>query len=110
MIDMRLRSERLLRESSDPSVAVLLVDVILGYNAHQDPAGALVPAIMAAREAATAAGRSLPSIVHLCGTSLDPQDLDGQRHQLQDAGCFVFDSNVQAALAAAWIAREAGAA
>src|SRR5699024_6864164 len=52
MIDTRLRSERILREAKDPQVAVLLMDVVIGYGSHEDPAGSLLPAIQEAKETA----------------------------------------------------------
>ncbi len=41
MIDNDLRIRRLLQEAGDPEVAVILLDVVLGYGAHPDPAGEL---------------------------------------------------------------------
>ena len=38
MIDLRLRNERMLEEAADPQVAVILLDVVLGYGSHPDPA------------------------------------------------------------------------
>ena len=43
MIDLRLRNERMLEEAADPQVAVILLDVVLGYGSHPDPAGEIVP-------------------------------------------------------------------
>ena len=45
MIDPRLRNEHLRAAGADPSTAVVLLDVVLGYGAHADPAGELVGAI-----------------------------------------------------------------
>ena len=42
MIDFRTRCERIVQEASRPEVGVLLLDVILGYGAHPDPAAELV--------------------------------------------------------------------
>jgi FdrA protein len=44
MIDPEPRAERLLEEAKDPAVGVLLIDVVLGYGAHPDPASVLAPA------------------------------------------------------------------
>src|SRR5439155_176797 len=49
MIDGRVRREWIDREGRDAGTAVLLVDVVLGYGAHRDPAGEIVPAIRAGR-------------------------------------------------------------
>ncbi len=52
MIDNDLRIRRLLQEASDPQVSVIMLDVVLGYGAHPDPASELAPAIHQARQAA----------------------------------------------------------
>jgi len=44
MIDHDLRIRRLMQEASDPEVAVVVLDVVLGYGAHPDPASELGPA------------------------------------------------------------------
>ncbi|MES0362277.1 MAG: acyl-CoA synthetase FdrA, partial [Anaerolineales bacterium] len=43
MLDNDLRLRRLEVEASDPQVAVILLDVVLGYGAHPDPASELAP-------------------------------------------------------------------
>ena len=48
MMDNDLRIRRLEKEAADPEVAVILLDVVLGYGAHPDPASELAPAIAAA--------------------------------------------------------------
>src|SRR5205085_2468359 len=45
MIDHRLRNDRLQQEAADAEVAVLLMDVVLGYGSHSDPAAEMMPAI-----------------------------------------------------------------
>jgi len=45
MIDPGLRNERFRREAADPGTGVVLLDVVLGYGAHPDPAGELAPLI-----------------------------------------------------------------
>ncbi len=102
MIDQRLRNERLAREAADPEVAVILLDVVLGYGAHADPAAELVPAIRAAR--AAAAGRELAFVGFVCGTERDPQGLARQAAALREAGVILAQSNAHAARVAAAIA------
>jgi FdrA protein len=97
MIDLAVRAERLVAEAADPQVAVLLLDVVLGYGAHPDPAGGLAPAIRAARARAEAAGRTLPIIASICGTAGDPQHLDQQQRTLTEAGVILAPSNAAAA-------------
>jgi FdrA protein len=109
MLDPDTRLQRLLREAEDPEVAVILLDVVLGYGAHANPAGALVPVIRDARARARAAGRWLCVVTSVCGTEDDPQGYDDQVAQLIDAGVLVQSSNAQAAHLAGLIAQAAGA-
>jgi FdrA protein len=103
MIDPTLRNDRVLQDAADPETACLLIDVVLGYGAHDDPAGALVPVLQEARSIAEAAGRTVPVVISLCGTEGDPQRLSAQAAALQEAGAVVYTSNAAAALAAAKI-------
>ncbi len=101
MIDPTLRLQYLTRAAEDPETAVILLDIVLGFCAQQNPAAAYAPAIALARNKAKAAGRSLPVIISLCGTEGDPQRLSLQRTALEAAGALVYESNEAAALAAA---------
>ncbi|MFL5735683.1 MAG: acyl-CoA synthetase FdrA [Chloroflexia bacterium] len=106
MIDMTTRAERILTEAADPEVAVLLLDVVLGYGSHPDPVGALSQTIKEARRRATSNGRTLAVVAHVCGTEGDPQGLEKQRQALSEVGVIVAPSNAAAArLAAAIVAR-----
>ena len=93
MMDNDLRIRRLDLEASDPDVAVILLDVVLGYGAHPDPAGELAPAISRARAEAEDAERYLEVVTVVTGTDEDPQDLKSQVQQLEEAGAFVYTSN-----------------
>ena len=104
MIDPTLRLEMLADQAVDPSVRVVLVDVVLGYAADPDPAGTLAPAIAAAIASARTAGRNLSVVVGLCGTASDPQDRHRQANALVGAGAIVFASTAEAARAAVLIA------
>lgn len=104
MIDCAQRIERLLQEAQDPTVAVIVLDVVLGYGSHPDPAGALVPAITEARAIAKQADRHLAIVGFVCGTEEDPQRLSEQNRKLLDAGVLVTTSSTSAARLAADIA------
>jgi succinyl-CoA synthetase alpha subunit len=107
MIDPRLRVEKILEAAADPEVAVVLLDVVLGYGSHVDPGGALAPAIREAEAVARKAGRGLAVVASVCGTATDPQDLLRQEATLADAGVLLAPSNAQAAILAARIANRA---
>lgn len=97
MIDPALRLQRLQQESEDPTVGVILLDVVLGYGADRDPAASLAPAIAAARERAVKAGRYLSVVGSVCGTEEDVQDLQAQEDAFLEAGMIVQGSNARAA-------------
>jgi len=76
----------------DPAVMVILLDVVLGYGAYQDPAGALLETI------ATVPAESRPLIVaSVCGTDADPQNRSAQVSSLAQQGVVVANSNAEAA-------------
>ena len=104
MIDFRLRNERILAEARDAEVAVILLDVVLGYGAHPDPAAELAPVLEKARALARKAGRKLALVGFVCGTEDDPQGLARQEHALRAAGMVLTGSNAQAARLAGAIA------
>jgi len=110
MIDFRLRNERIVDEARDPETAVILLDLVLGYGSHHDPAGAIAPAIEEALQIAREHGRPLPIVASVCGTDRDPQELDRQEEQLRALGVTVLASNAEAALLAGRIAAEAARA
>ena len=96
MIDPSLRLERIAVEGDDPTCAVLLLDLILGFGSHADPADELAAAIASARQAAAAGGHELAVVVSLIGVESDPQGLSACAKTLQASGASVFVSNAQA--------------
>jgi succinyl-CoA synthetase alpha subunit len=110
MIDVRTRIERIAMEASDPSVAAVVLDIVLGYGSHPDPAGALAPALANAKAGAARDGRHLPVIVFVCGTEDDPQCLSRQQEALHAAGALVVADSTTAARVAGAIVVEANRA
>ena len=102
MIDGGVRREWIDKEGRDAGTAVLLLDVVLGYGAHPDPAGEVLPAVRAVRER-----RPMAVVGSVCGTDADPQSRAAQVERLRGAGVVVMESNAQAARLAAAIARRA---
>jgi FdrA protein len=93
MMDNTLRIQRLLQEAEDPEVAVIVLDLVLGYGSHANPAGELAPAIEEALARAKQAGRHLEIMAVVVGTDEDPQDTDGQIQMLQSAGASLVDTS-----------------
>jgi FdrA protein len=95
MIDPELRNELLAKVLADPAVGLVLLDLVIGYGAHPDPAGLVADAIGSA-----SAGR--PEVIaSITGTDGDPQGYSRQKARLESAGVRVAASNAQAAMLAA---------
>jgi FdrA protein len=104
MIDQTARIDRLLKEAADPSVRVILLDVVIGWGAHADPASELAKAIIQAKRIAAKGKKTLGIIGFVCGTELDPQVLAKQEAILQSAGMVLAGNSANAAwLAAQWV-------
>ncbi len=106
MIDNDLRIRRILQEAQDPETAVIMLDVVLGYGAHPDPAGELGEAVRKAKALAEQEGRSLAVLASVTGTEEDPQGLGDQVQKLERAGVVVCASNAEAARLAAKVVDE----
>ena len=93
MMDNELRIRRLLEEAADPAVAVIMLDVVIGYGSHADPASELAPAVAKSYEIAKKASRHLEIVAVVTGTDDDPQGLRNQISQMEKAGTWVSTSN-----------------
>ena len=103
MIDQRLRLERIAQEYEDPDTAVILLDVVLGYGAHINPAAEIADAIAECRRKHTGNAHHVIFVASVCGTAGDPQNLSQQEATLQEAGVLLAPSNAAAARLAAAI-------
>ncbi|HEU5002001.1 MAG TPA: protein FdrA [Actinomycetota bacterium] len=98
MIDPAARADRIAAAADDPAVGAVLIDVVLGYGSHPDPAAVLAPAC-------AAAGRGGAVVVaYVLGTEADPQRRSAQEAALGAAGCLLAPTAARAALMAAAIA------
>ncbi|WYJ83930.1 hypothetical protein IGL98_003053 [Enterococcus sp. DIV0840] len=100
MIDPSNRIARFTEEAADPTVGVILMDFVLGYGAHPDPVGVMVPAMKAAKERAAAEGRHLEIIGYVLGTDLDKQNINEQVEKLTSIGATYASSSQNAGLLA----------
>lgn len=95
MIDPELRNTYLTDALRDPRTAVVLIDLVIGYGAHADPAR------LVAQTVASVKKRRAMVIASVTGTEHDPQGYTRQVARLRAAGVLVTRSNAQAALLAA---------
>ena len=110
MIDPSLRDARIREEVADPTTAVVLFDVVLGYGSAADPTAGLIGVIGSAKAKAQAAGRRVAFIGYVCGTDQDPQNRAAIVASLKSAGVFVASSNAEAAVWSAAIISDRKAA
>ena len=89
MIDNDLRIRRMKQEAAASEVGMILFDVVLGEGSHLDPAGELAPVIKEIREQRLET-RDLEFVAIVIGTDDDPQNIQSQISQLQEAGVVVF--------------------
>lgn len=71
-------------------IGIIILDIVLGYGAHPDPAAEIIPVI-------SGISADIPIICHVLGTSKDPQNADTVAEKLRDAGAKVFSSHLAAA-------------
>lgn len=86
MIDNDLRIRRMKQEAADAEVGMILFDVVLGEGSHLNPTGELVPAIREIQ----ASRKDIEFVAIVIGTDDDPQNLQSQISQLEEAGVTVF--------------------
>ncbi len=103
MIDPTIRRLRLVEESQDPEVGVIMMDFVLGYGSNPDPVGAVLKEIGQVKATARKSSRYLSIVTHVCGTKRDPQGYDESIRKLEKAGALVFPTNALAAIASAQI-------
>lgn len=101
MIDPTFRNDRIVLEAKDKETAVILLDFVLGYGAHADPAGIALMAI----EEAKVISPNIIIVAHVCGSENDFQGLQKQKDTLTSAGVILANSNAQAARIASEVIR-----
>jgi FdrA protein len=87
MIDPELRNDHIATALADSAVGVILLDVVLGYGSHPDPAGVLLDEKLS--------GKTV--VASVTGTEGDPQVRSRQVARLREAGVLVAPSNAHAA-------------
>jgi FdrA protein len=101
MIDPTLRNSLIDKEFDNPTTAVILLDVVLGYGSHLHPAEQLAQVVDKARDRIRVQGRDLAVVCSVCGVDADPQPRQAVIDQLNAAGIVVMPTNAQAARLAA---------
>ena len=105
-IDPSVRQPAFLKEASDPSVAVILMDMILSAPGPLNPSDAIANDIRKAIAMAEQRGGKLAVVASVLGTDKDFQNVHKQEEILREAGVLVCQTNYQAALLAGEIIRQ----
>jgi len=92
MIDPSTRNDRF-DTDIDEMTAVILVDVVLGYGSHEDPASEVANSIRKVRERLNL---NFFAVASITGTKGDPQGFNSSKKVLEEAGIIVMPSNAQA--------------
>jgi len=98
MIDPAARREIMREQAFGADVAAVLIDVVLGYGSHDDPAREI------AGTCADIVASGAAVVAYVLGTPGDPQGFEAQRRVLRDAGAIVTQTAAEAARAGAAIA------
>jgi len=106
MIDPSVRDAALDGALADASVAVVLLDLVLGFGAHGDPAGHLARRFEGRPDGGPDGGPII--VVSVTGTEDDPQPRSAQVATLERVGVLVAPSNAQAAELALALAGHTG--
>jgi len=101
MIDYSLRNRKILQEAQDSNVAVILLDVVLGYGSNMDPGAELAPIIKQIR-------KQVIVIASITGTNNDPQNRQKVAAELAEAGAIIMSNNAAACLLAAEVIKKLG--
>lgn len=97
MIDPKARNAMIVEESKRPDVAVILLDVVLGYGSADD-----------VLEGLEGISKGPVLVASVCGTPKDKQNSDTVKAGLEKMGMTVFDSSGQAAAYAGELMKGAG--
>ena len=101
MLEPAVRESHFDKALSDPDVAVILLDVVLGFGAHREPAQTLVECL-----SRRAAEHEATVIAYVLGTDGDPQVRTRQEAFLKAAGVTLAKTNADAARLAASLVNE----
>lgn len=92
MIDNDLRVRRIKQEAADPTVGMILIDVVLGEGSHPDPTSEFVPVIREIHEKR----QEIEFVAIVIGTDDDPQNTQSQIDRLKEANITVFRTATEA--------------
>ncbi len=99
MVDQTVRCDLIRKCGADPSVGLLLLDVVIGDGSNHDPAPELVAAVKDAKK--KRGKKPLVVLASITGTDADLQNASRQAAVLEEGGICVQPSAARAAMLAA---------
>lgn len=96
MIDPSLRNASFVDALKNESVAVLILDMVLGYGAHMEPHKVFVDSLHKFNGNSAVGSRHVPVIVNIVGSKNDPQNYQQIAKDLESAGVIIAPSNQSA--------------
>ncbi len=96
-----LKLDRLVEELTSDEVGVVLMDMVIGYGAHQDQANLVLQAIEKADKISGGKSKEKAIVMSVCGTDGDNPSLSAQIEELKKANIIILGSNAKAAIFAA---------
>ncbi len=105
MIEPEVRIDAMRAETESALPDVVIIDLVLGRGAHENPAGPVALEIERLTQRARGEGRELVTVAAVIGTAADPQNLVDQTELLENVGAEVFRTNAEAVRFAALLVR-----
>lgn len=96
MIDPTLRHEVFVNALKNKSIAVLVLDMVLGYGANMQPQKVFVDSLRKMKAELSANNRHVPMIVNMVGSENDPQNYRAIVKDLESVGAIIAPSNQSA--------------
>lgn len=106
MIDTSLREEYFMRNALKEDVAVIILDIVIGYGINDNPAKVFAKRIKEAKKILREKGKDIIVITYVCGTQEDPQNALEQERLLKEAGAITVATNATAARLAGMIIKD----
>lgn len=97
MIDPSIREQEIAALGKNNNVGVLLIDLVIGYGANQNPAESVIEGVKQAKKLRTQ-DNPLIVIATVTGTESDPQNRTEQINLLKENGIVVLDNLPEAVL------------
>jgi succinyl-CoA synthetase alpha subunit len=102
-LNYELRNQRILSEARDKSVAIIYLDIVIGFGTNPDPKSELLPVLLEIKKTS-----NVLIIITITGTDKDPQNKKDLIESFKNLGIEVFERNATASKFAGYILKFIG--